>query len=230
MSKLNVFLGDLVHTWNKVSVWTFPLSVGYIGAYALKQLSKEIEIKIFKDPDSLSRAIKSYNPDVVALSYYVWNANLNNHILELAKLQNPKSLTVGGGPIFTILNKSKHAAKKFFKTQKFCDSFVLNQGEKGFVELLRNFISNGRDVEKIKKKKVAGNITNDLEFGNKIQIGDELELIENLDEIPSPYLTGLLDPFFERPFSPIIETNRACPYRCSFCAWGVGTISAKLFY
>ena len=22
---------------------------------------------------------------------------------------------------------------------------------------------------------------------------------------------------------PVIETNRSCPYRCTFCAWGIGT-------
>ena len=44
-----------------------------------------------------------------------------------------------------------------------------------------------------------------------------------MDDIPSPYLTGLLDSFFDGPYAPILETNRSCPYRCTFCAWGIGT-------
>ena len=43
--------------------------------------------------------------------------------------------------------------------------------------------------------------------------------IQHLDEVPSPYLTGIL------PTSPspiFYETNRGCPYRCSFCYWGNG--------
>ena len=32
-----------------------------------------------------------------------------------------------------------------------------------------------------------------------------------------------MDEFFDGPFIPILETNRSCPYRCTFCAWGIGT-------
>ena len=33
----------------------------------------------------------------------------------------------------------------------------------------------------------------------------------------------LLDPFFDEAYIPVLETNRSCPYRCTFCAWGIGT-------
>ena len=43
----------------------------------------------------------------------------------------------------------------------------------------------------------------------------------DLATVPSPYLTGLLDPFLDdERLSPIIETNRGCPYSCAFCCWG----------
>lgn len=39
----------------------------------------------------------------------------------------------------------------------------------------------------------------------------------DLDEIPSPYLTGALDEFFAVPnLGPMIETVRGCPYSCTF--------------
>ena len=41
--------------------------------------------------------------------------------------------------------------------------------------------------------------------------------IEHLEEIPSPYLTGILRP---SPSPIFYETNRGCPYRCAFCYWG----------
>ena len=45
--------------------------------------------------------------------------------------------------------------------------------------------------------------------------------LRDLDDIPSPYLTGLLDDFLADPdYCPIIETNRGCPYSCTFCNWG----------
>ena len=43
------------------------------------------------------------------------------------------------------------------------------------------------------------------------------------------YLTGMLDEFFEDRYAPIIETNRSCPYRCTFCAWGIGTQKLQQF-
>ena len=44
--------------------------------------------------------------------------------------------------------------------------------------------------------------------------------LKQLDDIPSPYLTGLLDTFFDGKLTPFIETNRGCPFRCSFCHTG----------
>lgn len=41
--------------------------------------------------------------------------------------------------------------------------------------------------------------------------------VEDLRQLPSPYLSGLFDPFFEHPLVPLIETSRGCPYACTFC-------------
>ena len=42
----------------------------------------------------------------------------------------------------------------------------------------------------------------------------------SLDDIPSPYLTGLLDKFFDGRLSPLMQTNRGCPFQCTFCVDG----------
>src|SRR5262249_53943034 len=44
--------------------------------------------------------------------------------------------------------------------------------------------------------------------------------------IPSPILTGLFDAYEETDLG-IIETNRGCPYTCTFCDWG-SAIAAKV--
>ncbi len=52
--------------------------------------------------------------------------------------------------------------------------------------------------------------------------------IADLDSLPSPVLTGLFDGFIpaggERA-GLILETNRGCPYGCTFCDWGSATLS-----
>ena len=42
-----------------------------------------------------------------------------------------------------------------------------------------------------------------------------------LEEIPSPWLTGALDEFFDGKLAPLLETNRGCPFQCTFCVQGV---------
>jgi hypothetical protein len=47
----------------------------------------------------------------------------------------------------------------------------------------------------------------------------------DLDYLPSPYLTGWLDPFLKVGYTPLFETNRGCPYHCTFCVWGISALS-----
>jgi radical SAM superfamily enzyme YgiQ (UPF0313 family) len=46
------------------------------------------------------------------------------------------------------------------------------------------------------------------------------ERIRELDDIPSPYVAGLLDKYFDTSLWPILETNRGCPFSCNFCSEG----------
>ncbi len=220
---MKIFFGDLVHTWEKVSLWTFPLNVGYVGAYARKELAgrADVELRIFKRPELMIQAIRQENPDIVGLSHYVWNANLNRLVFQLAKRCDPGILTVGGGPNFTSANADEAHARAFFAASPDCDAYVVNQGELGFAEVAGAFHQCGGDVRAFRARPVAGALVNDGNGG--VHLGEALDIIRDLDEIPSPYLTGLMDPFFDEPFVPILETNRSCPYRCTFCAWGIGT-------
>jgi hypothetical protein len=44
----------------------------------------------------------------------------------------------------------------------------------------------------------------------------------DINDIPSPYLAGVFDSLTESDtvWQASWETNRGCPYRCTFCAWG----------
>jgi len=53
-----------------------------------------------------------------------------------------------------------------------------------------------------------------------------------IDEYPSPYTLGLYDKILadnpEYDFQAIVETNRGCPFSCSFCYWGQGFDENKI--
>ena len=52
----------------------------------------------------------------------------------------------------------------------------------------------------------------------------DAERIESLEEVPSPYLSGIFDKMIaeypEVTWQGTLETNRGCPFACTFCDWG----------
>jgi radical SAM superfamily enzyme YgiQ (UPF0313 family) len=226
---MKVFLGDLVHTWGKTSVWTMPLNIGFVASYAQSQLSRDVTFQLFKRPELMIDAIKTEKPDVVALSYYVWNMNLTRRVFQVAREHCPDALRVGGGPVFTNINANEHGARRFFERQPECDLFVVNQGERGFLEVLTRFAAAGGDVRRVRRDAIAGCLVNDVAQNDAVHVGTPLDPVDDLNDIPSPYLNGMLDQFFDDRIIPIIETNRSCPYRCTFCAWGIGTTKLAQF-
>ena len=223
---MKIFLGDLVHTWEQTGTWTIPLNIGCVASYSSKYLNKagiDSNFKLFKDPQTMIDCIKREKPDVIGLAHYVWNMKLNHRVFEIVKKHVPNSLTIGGGPYFTIQNANENGARRFFSMYHNCDAYIVNQGEKGFFELIKIFSAVNKNLDQFRKINIPGSLINDLKKNNTIHIGKNIGALNDLNDIPSPYLNGLLDTFFEGPYMPILETNRSCPYRCTFCAWGIGT-------
>ncbi len=55
-----------------------------------------------------------------------------------------------------------------------------------------------------------------------------LPRIQNMDKIPSPYLSGLMDQWFDGSHIPSIEMTRGCPFSCSYCFVGSQCYYKKL--
>jgi hypothetical protein len=47
--------------------------------------------------------------------------------------------------------------------------------------------------------------------------GPEPPRIEDLDEIPSPYLNGWLKDYYPTGYFPMMQINCGCPFSCTFC-------------
>ena len=80
-------------------------------------------------------------------------------------------------------------------------------------------IENNFNTSALKKKQTK--IVNTSYFFEDSFISGPIERIKDINNIPSPYLTGVLDEFFDHPLVPLLETTRGCPFSCTFCADGL---------
>ena len=95
--KLKIFLGDFDHflPGNRISI---PYNIASIASYCKSVFGEEIEIELFKNAEELINRVSEASPDILALSFYMWNANLTLKIIECCKVLAPRTLTVIGGP------------------------------------------------------------------------------------------------------------------------------------
>ena len=146
---------------------------------------------------------------IVGFSTYIWNRSYNTVLARELKKANPDILIVAGGPEYPI--EKPH----FFKTYPFIDICAKLEGEKSFKQILEHFLTD-KDY-----KSIPGLLINDN--GKTIDTGDAIR-IDDLDTIPSPYLTDVFKSLMEKHpeirWNATLETNRGCPYACTFCDWG----------
>ena len=221
---VRIFLGDL--TYNTVSLATdaFPLNVGFIASYCKKLFGSDIEIKLFKYIEDIDKAITDDPPDLLGLSNYCWSYNASKEIFKIFKKINPNGVTVWGGPNFPLDMPSQ---EKFMNKHSEVDVYVPTDGEVGFSNVVKLLLkSNSRQnmVDELLSTQIEGCISRDTN-GKLHHIFSDTR-ITNLDEIPSPYSMGLMDKFFDGLLTPMLQTNRGCPFHCSFCTDGKSEVDS----
>jgi radical SAM superfamily enzyme YgiQ (UPF0313 family) len=221
MSKLKIYLCDITYDTIIHVSDTIPINIGYVGSYIKKKFGDKVEIELFKYPDDILKKLKESPPDMIALSNYSWNSNLSEFIASVAKKNNPNVVTVQGGTNFPYDEPSQ---RKFLINRPSTDVYAILEGEKSCASIVQRIFDVNKDLNIFFDTAIDGCIfikpdTKKLE--NVVAVkGKMLERIKDLDEIPSPYLNGMLDKFFDGNLTPFLETNRGCPFTCSFCHTG----------
>jgi radical SAM superfamily enzyme YgiQ (UPF0313 family) len=82
----------------------------------------------------------------------------------------------------------------------------------------------GPSVDEVKHLEGAEIIDGEGEAAFLKSVGIDAE-IKELDDIPSPYLSGVFDGI--NGTQAIVETNRGCPFGCAYCFWGKGSKRVK---
>ncbi len=194
----------------------FPYSIGILRAYAEKELAADGHCQflpiIYKRGDVNDYAARLSEADVIFYSAYLWNFKVSLAIALETKKKNPETINVFGGP---NVPETRPKATNFLRQHPFLDMVSFGEGEKPFLEIVKQY----RSREWAAVPSIAWRRSD-----NTIIYNDFKETIEDINEIPSPYLSGVFDELIKQNPEEIwqgrIETNRGCPFTCAFCYWG----------
>ena len=159
-------------------------------------------------------------PDVIMVSLYMWNRNRSNKLTKAIKEKWPDvKIIVGGNDV----PQDPERFKQFVKENPQYDFYVTSEGEIAFESILRKILKSkgildseffddcfheARDGEIIKYASAKRYLTHteDLDYPSACKMGLYDDIIK---ELPDLEIQGVL------------ETNRGCPYSCTFCDWGL---------
>lgn len=187
-----------------------PLAMGYLAAYSLSiRGAKDAHTILATDqlaglsPVEVTSGILATDPQLVALSVYNWNRDFVMEVTRLLGNIDPKLPIVLGGPevAFDPANALRESSAWWVCT---------GEGEIPFVTLLNRLEGNLGDI-----LAVSGMVSRIATVNQHIPA---LLLVNPLDDIPSPYTTGILNPHLGSTVD--LETMRGCPFRCNFCLYG----------
>jgi radical SAM superfamily enzyme YgiQ (UPF0313 family) len=190
-----------------------PYAVGLLWAYAksVPAVAENFVNKgfVFVRENPALIASRLENPAVAAFSTYVWNWEMSAAVAREVKARNPNCLIVMGGP--QVPNADRLG--DFFEKYPFIDIIVHGEGEYAFAEILAQQAGD-RDFSTVKGITYRG------------ASSAPRPRTRDLGAFPSPYLEGIFEELFELPYryNAVWESNRGCPYGCTFCDWGSNTM------
>jgi radical SAM superfamily enzyme YgiQ (UPF0313 family) len=179
-----------------------PLACAFLKEALLADpaLSAELEVEIVEfflhdTPADCAEAILKTAPDLVGFSVYVWSRDHAQAVAATLKEQAPGLAICAGGAEATANPEGLLDPACF-------DFLIRGEGEGPFHEVVR------RAVAGASPKGIAG----------VIMPGEPVAALPaplDIDTIPSPYLSGRLDPV--RAGGALWQISRGCDFACAFC-------------
>lgn len=216
---MRIYLADLGHNLVTATSDTYPLGVGNLAAYAQAHLDRKetVDVSIYKEPQELKAALDAAPADIVGFSSYSWNHNLAITFADYARRKNPDVVTLMGGPNFPLTDEEQDS---WIRSLPEIDMHVRGptyEGERAFVTALQRYVDVGKSREGLLEQAVDGSLFVHPKTGEVLRGENEIARMRDLDEIPSPYLNGFMDKFFDTGYFALMQLTRGCPFTCTFC-------------
>ena len=211
---IKIWLVDPTYTQQQISSESMPSAVGGIATFTEHNLKLKHPILLFKYPEKLANALENEIPDIIGFSNYMWNFELSLALARRIKEYAADTVIVMGGPNYPVDPSDQET---FLRTHPEIDFYVVGEGEIAFANLAAALTR--VDMKKHNMKDELPSVHYIMADGQP-NISSSVERIKDLTEIPSPYLEGKLDEFFDGKLQPTIQTTRGCPFACTFCVEG----------
>ena len=200
---------------------TLPLAAGLIvsAARADPLLRSVFDFAIETERhEPVTAARRLAGARVAALSGYAWNWRLSLAVARALRALDSDVFVVLGGP---CVPRRPERAAAFLAEHAYVDALVIGEGELPFRALLSSLSGGGvlDDVPSLVFRAPDGAVVATAPAAR----------LREFAGLGSPYLDGTFDALLEHaaprapgdhPLCAVIETNRGCPFSCTFCDWG----------
>ncbi|MCL2122516.1 MAG: radical SAM protein [Desulfovibrionaceae bacterium] len=223
MGKKNIYLiqPDVYRVRLRFKSAYLPYATGQLWAHASQNqaVAQGYELREFVFLfESISAVVARMEvPFLAAFSCYVWNTEYNKKLARAIKEKFPTCLILFGG-------QNIPPNSSFLEQFPYMDYLTQGEGEIPFERLLLELLEEKPDLTKVPGLHYR------LPNGQLAQ--NKPEALLSLEDLPSPYTTGVFDEIMARypeiQWSCCVETNRGCPYHCSYCSWGAMNTKLRL--
>lgn len=207
---------------------TIPSSLGTIWSYLSTKdhIFKHLTLQGFliKHEDtvlSLLDEIKT-TPDIILVSLYMWNKTRSNKLTKAIKQKYPNCIIIVGG---NEVPQIKERFLDFVLENPQYDYYVWSEGEIASEKIFEKILSEKGYIEPIDANNLypfsfVKNGKVEIFANTKMYLPNKIEL-----DFPSACKMGIYDDLVKKlgkyTIQGVLETNRGCPYSCTFCDWGL---------